>query len=146
MDAILLDTNVVSLLHPKKKGSPLRAKYEKHMTGKVLALSFQSVAELWSWAEERGWGERQKSGMEDFLRKFLVVPYDSDLAKVWARVNAQCKKKGRRLEAGDAWIVATAVHRQIPLLTHDLDHVGLELEGLQVISYAAEDQVQPPNH
>ncbi len=58
---------------------------------------------------------------------------------------------GRRLlkgspEAGDAWIVATAIHRQIPLLTHDRDHVGLELEGLQVISYSAEDQIQPPNH
>lgn len=146
MDAVLLDTTVVSLLHPKKKGSPLRAMYGKHMAGKVLALSFQSVAELWSWAEERGWGERQKAGMEGFIRKFLVIPYDFALARAWARVNAQCKKKGRRLEAGDAWIIATAVHRRIPLLTHDLDHVGLDLKGLKVISYAAENQVQPPNY
>jgi len=144
MDAVLLDTTVVSLLHPKKKSTPLRAKYAEHMSGKVLALSFQSVAELWSWAEEGGWGERQKAGMEDFLRKFLVIPYDSYLAKVWAKVNAQCKKKGRRLEAGDAWIIATAVHRGIPLLTHDLDHVGLKLEGLNTISYAAENQVKSP--
>jgi len=111
MDAILLDTTVASLLHPRRKGHPLRTRYETHMAGNVLALSFQSVAELWSWAEERDWGERQKAGMEDFLRKFLVIPYDFELAKAWARVNAQCKKKGRRLEAGDAWIVATAVHR-----------------------------------
>lgn len=53
MDAVLLDTTVVSLLHPKKKGNPLRARYEAHMTGKVFALSFQSVAELWSWAGVR---------------------------------------------------------------------------------------------
>jgi tRNA(fMet)-specific endonuclease VapC len=111
MDAILLDTTVVSLLHPKKKGNPIRARYEAHMGGNILALSFQSVAEFWSWAEENEWGERQKAGMEAFLRMFLVIPYDFELAKVWARVNAQCKKKGRRLEAGDAWIVATAVHR-----------------------------------
>ena len=143
MDAILLDTTVVSLLHPKKKGNPMRARYEKHMSGHILALSFQSVAELWSWAEENGWGERQKAGMEDFLRKFLVIPYDFELAKVWARINAQCKRMGRRLEAGDAWIVATAVHRRIPLLTHDLDHVGLELEGLNVISYAVDNQSSP---
>ena len=143
MDAVLLDTTVVSLLHPKKKGSTLRGKYEKHMEGKILALSFQSVAELWSWVEERGWGERQRVGMEGFLQKFLVIPYDFELARVWARVNAQCKKKGRRLEAGDAWIVATAVHRQIPLLTHDLDHVGLEVEGLTVISYAKDNQSSP---
>lgn len=140
MDAVLLDTSVVSLLHPKKKGNPLRAKYQEDMSGKVLALSFQSVAELWSWAEENGWGEKQRAGMEDFLRKFLVIPYDFELAKVWAKVTAQCKKKGRRLEAGDAWIAATAVHRRIPLLTHDRDYVGLEVEGLKVISYVIEDQ------
>jgi tRNA(fMet)-specific endonuclease VapC len=143
MDTILLDTTVASLLHPRKKSDPLRAKYAPHMEGKILALSFQSVAELWSWPEERGWGEKQKAGMENLLRKFLVIPYDFDLAKVWGRVNAQCKKKGRRLEAGDAWIVATAVHRRIPLLTHDLDHVGLDVEGLTVISYALDNQSSP---
>jgi tRNA(fMet)-specific endonuclease VapC len=140
MDTILLDTTVASLLHPRKRGHLLRIKYETHMAGKMLALSFQSIAELWSWAEERGWGEKQKAALENLLQKFLVIPYDFELAKVWARVNAQCKRKGRRLEAGDAWIVATAVHRQIPLLTHDLDHVGLEVEGLTVISYAEDNQ------
>lgn len=140
MDAVLLDTTVVSLLHPKKKGHTLRARYEPHMSGNVLALSFQSVAELWLWTEENGWGDRQKSGMEDFLRKFLVIPYDFELAKDWAKVSAQCMKQGRRLEAGDAWIAATAVHRRIPLLTHDRDFVGLEVEGLKVISYVLDNQ------
>lgn len=138
MDAVLLDTSVVSLLHPKKKGSALLAKYTPHLSGRVLALSFQSVAELWAWAEENNWGDRQKAGMDDFLRKFLVIPYDSELAKIWAKVSAHSKKNGRRLEAGDTWIAATAVHRRIPLVTHDRDFAGLEIEGLNVISYAAE--------
>lgn len=82
--------------------------------------------------------------MEDFLRKFLIIPYDFELTKVWAKVTAQCRKAGRRLEAGDAWIVATAVHRQIPLLTHDLDQVGLNLPELIVISYATETRQHLP--
>lgn len=45
MNAIFLDTSVASLLHPKKKGSPQRVKYEAHMAGMVLALSFQSAAD-----------------------------------------------------------------------------------------------------
>jgi len=137
MDTVLLDTTVASLLHPKKKNSDLRAKYEPHMTGKVLALSFQSVAELWAWAEERQWADRQRQGLDDFLRRFLVIPYDYELAQVWARVVALCKSRGRRLEAGDAWIAATAVHRKIPLLTHDGDHVGLHVPNLEVVSYVA---------
>jgi len=54
---------------------------------------------------------------------------------VWARVSVLCRKQGRRLEAGDAWIAATAADREITLLTHDRDHVGLDVPGLNVISY-----------
>lgn len=135
MAAVLLDTTVASLLHPRRKGSALRRLYEPHMRGQILVLSFQSVAELWAWAEEKNWGERARRRLEGFLRRFLIIPYDAELAKVWARVSVLCRKQGRRLEAGDAWIAATAVHRQITLLTHDSDHVGLEVPGLDVVSY-----------
>src|SRR5215813_8472802 len=126
MSTVLLDTSVASLLHPKKKNSTLRAQYAPHITGQVLALSFQSVAELWAWAEENNWGEKQRTGLQTFLRQFLIIPYDFALAQVWAQVSTHCKKHGRRLEAGDAWIMATAVHRKIPLLTHDGDLIDLE--------------------
>jgi tRNA(fMet)-specific endonuclease VapC len=105
------------------------------MRGQILALSFQSVAELWAWAEENNWGQKQREGLELFLRRFLVIPYDFELAKVWATVSAQCKRRGRRLETGDAWIVATAVHRKITLLTHDRGQAEVSVPGLQVVSY-----------
>lgn len=135
MSTVLLDTTVASLLHPKKKDDALRTKYEPHMEGQILALSFQSVAELWSWAEENNWGAKQRDGLTVFLQRFLVIPYDLDLAKGWAKVGRHCKKIGRRLESGDAWIAATAIRYKIPLLTHDRDHVGLNYPDLQVISY-----------
>jgi|ERR1051326_3544682 tRNA(fMet)-specific endonuclease VapC len=135
MSTVLLDTTVASLLHPKKKGNTLRARYEPHMQSQIMALSFQSVAELWSWAEENNWGAKQRAGLDIFLQRFLIIPYDDDLAKGWAKVETHCKRIGRRLEAGDAWIAATAVRYKIPLLTHDRDHVGLNYPGLRVISY-----------
>ncbi len=135
MSTVLLDTTVASLLHPKKKNNILRAKYEPDMKNKILALSFQSVAELWSWAEENNWGAKQRDGLTVFLQSFLIIPYDAELAKVWAKVETHCKRIGRRLESGDAWIAATAVRYKIPLLTHYRDHVGLNYPDLQVISY-----------
>ncbi len=138
MSTVLLDTTVASFLHPKRKGSPLRSLYEPHMKGKILALSFQSVGELWQWAEENNWSEEKREGLDAFIRRFLVFPYDYELAKVWAKVNAHCNRRGRRLETGDAWIVATAVQRKIPLITHDDDMVGLEIPDLKVVSYAGE--------
>jgi len=135
MSTVLLDTTVASLLHPKKKRDVLRAQYEPHMQNQILALSFQSVAELWSWAEENNWGTRRREGLERFIRRFLIIPYDLELAKSWARLSAHRKRIGRRLEAGDAWIAATAVRFKIPLVTHDRDHVGLKYPDLHVISY-----------
>lgn len=90
MGVVLLDTTVASLLHPKRRGSALRRRYEPHMRGEILALSFQSVAELWAWAEERNWGPAARRRLESFLRRFLVIPYDAGLAKVWARVSVLC--------------------------------------------------------
>jgi len=140
MGVVLLDTTVASLLHPKKKGTELRGKYEGHMRGQTLALSFQSVAELWNWAEARKWGEKARSGLDRFVRRFLVIPYDYELAKVWAQVMEASKKEGRRFEAGDCWIVATAVHRRIPLLSHDKDFLGRSIPGLEVITYCEEQK------
>jgi tRNA(fMet)-specific endonuclease VapC len=113
----------------------LRAQYEPHLRGQILALSFQTVAELFGWAEENNWGAKQRTGLEVFLQQFLVISYDLDMAKTWAKVATHCKRAGRRLEAGDTWIAATAVRYQIPLLTHDRDLVGLNYPGLHVISY-----------
>ena len=135
MSTVLLDTTVASLLHPKKKQDALRAQYEPHMQGQILALSFQTVAELWSWAEENNWGARHREGLERFIQRFLVIPYELELAKTWAQLSTHRKRIGRRLEAGDAWIAATAVRFRIPLLTHDRDHVGLKYPDLHVISY-----------
>ena len=136
MSTVLLDTTVASLLHPKKKDDALRTKYETHMEGQILAVSFQSIAELWSWAEENNWGATLRAGFEIFLQKFLVIPYDPELAKTWARLTTHCKRIGRRLEAGDAWIAASAVHYKLILLTHDQDQVGLNFRDLNTVYYS----------
>ncbi|TMQ35002.1 MAG: type II toxin-antitoxin system VapC family toxin [Planctomycetota bacterium] len=138
MEAVVTDTSVASLLHPRKRRSTLLAWYEPHLRGKALVLSFQSVAELWSWGVENRWTRKDFHRFERFIGRFIVVPYDLDLGKVWAEVIAHCKRRGRRLESGDAWIIATAVHRRLPLASHDADHLGLRIPKLEVISALTE--------
>ena len=138
MATVLLDTTVASLLHPRRSGSTLRALYEPEMLGKTLAISFQTVAELWSWAEENQWGQKNRAGLEAFLARFVLVPYTSELAQTWARLMTHARRVGRRLEAGDTWIAASAVLYDVPLLTNDKDFVGLEFQGLEVVCHADE--------
>ncbi len=108
--------------------------YEPHIRGNPLAISFQSVAELWHLAEASGWSERRRVVLHAFLRQFSIIPYDYDLAQEWARVSANAARIGRPLESGDAWILATAVQRRIPLITHDRDFLERSIAGLRVIS------------
>ncbi len=136
MSVVLLDTTVASLLHPRKQSDSRRANYEPHMQGQILALSIQSVAELWQWAEERNWGINERQRLDVFVQQFLIIPYDIEIAKAWAKLNVHCKKIGRRLEAGDAWIAATAIRFNLPLLTHDKDFTGINHQQLNVVSYA----------
>src|SRR5579883_847938 len=136
MAIVLLDTTVASFLHPKKADSPQRQAYEPHLLGNILALSFQSVAELYLWAEERRWGVKQRAALEQFLDRFLIVPYHAALTRTWAVVMRESKAGGRRLEAGDAWIAATAVQHKLMLLSHDRDFADLPVTGLKVICHA----------
>ncbi len=65
--------------------------------------------------------------------RFVLMPFVDELGRTWARVMTQASRGGKRLEAGDAWIAATAVLSKAPLLTRDTDLVGLPIEGLQIV-------------
>ena len=135
MAIVLLDTSVASLLLPQSAARPERVLYEPHMVGYTLALSFQSIAELWKLAEKRRWAARRRGELEAFVRRFLVIPYDYELARVWARVCVEAEAQGRPFETGDAWIAATAVHRRLTLLAHDSDFKDRSVSGLTLLCF-----------
>jgi tRNA(fMet)-specific endonuclease VapC len=135
MAIILLDTTVASFLSPFKEITPERQYYRGHITGNTLALSFQSVAELWKWAEKNSWGQAKRNQLEQFIKRFVIIPYDNRLAQMWAHLSVQCEKQGKSLGSGDCWIAATAVAHGISLLAHDRHFVEIKISGLTVISY-----------
>jgi len=75
-------------------------------------------------------------GLRRFVSHFVVLPRTMEVAEKWAQVMVGARRRGRRLEAGDAWIAAAAVAYDIQLVTHDQDFVGLEVDGLQVVCRA----------
>ena len=135
MALVLLDTSVASLLLPHRRPRPERSLYEPHLKGNTLALSFQSVAELWKLAEKNNWSTRRREALEAFIRRFLLIPYDYDLTRVWARLTAYEEQAGRSMDSADAWIAATAVHRELTLYAHDRDFIGRTFPGLTVVSF-----------
>ena len=135
MATVLLDTSVVSLFHPRRYADPLRERYIAYMDDYTCVISFQTYAELWKWAEKHHWGSKSRDGLVRFINEFVVVPFDFDLGMEWARISVLCEEAGRPMSSSDLWIAATAVLYQCPLITHDSDFVGRDIDGLQVISH-----------
>ena len=132
---LLLDTSVASLLHPRKAEQSLRAVYAPDIAAQPLALSFQTVAELYLWADRNQWGARLRGQLESMIARCTVIPPDAELTRLWARVSDLSARRGRRLEPDDASVVATAVRHALTLVTHDRDMVGLPIPGLSVITH-----------
>ena len=92
-----------------------------------------TVAELDRWALQRGWGAPRLTQMEQSLRNFVVHPFDRNLCRKWGEVCNSAAKNGRPIQCGDAWIAATALLHDIPLVTNNAsDYQGVT--GLNVIT------------
>ncbi len=133
MNAVLLDTDVFSFVF--KQDSRV-APYVPHLTARQLCLSFQTVAELRYWAEIRRWGSLRRDNLEATLSRYVILPYDDEMSRHWAAITAQCRRAGRPIECSDAWIAATAIRHDLPLLTHNAaDYQGVA--SLRLVSFAS---------
>jgi tRNA(fMet)-specific endonuclease VapC len=130
MDSVLLDTDVFSYI--LKNDSRGRA-YQSHIQGKRACLSFMTVAELYRWTIMRNWQSKRVDQMRNEIKQHVVIPFDDAMAWQWAQIMSQ---KGRPMASSDAWIAATAVRYDIPLVTHNRQHFA-HVPGLRTISEAA---------
>lgn len=130
-DWLLLDTDVISYLFRDDSRTDL---FQSRLVGKTLAYSFMTEAELLRWGLLRDWGPRRTAQLEALLQGLVRLDYDQEVGRAWARITATCSRHGRSIAPSDAWIAATAVRAEIPLLTHNLKHfeVAAELCGLEL--------------
>jgi len=127
VDRLVVDTSVVSYLF---KRHTLAAEYRPHLEGNLLGLSFMSVAELYRWPLERGWGEVRLAALKEHLKDYVVLPSDDSICWLWARIMSQ---KGKPRAIADAWIAATALRHGAFLVTHNARHfVGIP--GLKMVT------------
>ena len=130
MDAVLLDTDVFSyLMRPNDTRGDV---YRSHVRGKAVAVSFVTVGELFYGAEKRKWSARNVSNLREKLKAVIVVPYDEELCRVYARVRASLPL-GVVVAANDLWIAASAIRHSIPLITNNRKHFE-RIPDLKLIS------------
>lgn len=130
MNAAVVDTDVVSILFKRDSRA---SRYETHVAGRLLGISFMTLAELERWTIERSWGIIRRAELFEFLRKFVVLPATRELCRKWGEVSFEGRRRGRPIQSSDAWIAATALFYNVPLITHNRGDYEM-VEGLDLIS------------
>jgi tRNA(fMet)-specific endonuclease VapC len=131
MGRVILDTDIVSFLFRNDKRKEL---YRPHLDGQTLIVSFMTAAELYRWGLVHNWGHQKKDRLERELNeKYFVYTYASqDLCRMWARIKAERRAKGRSIKTADAWIAAIALCHALPLVSHNRRDFD-DIEGLNLI-------------
>jgi tRNA(fMet)-specific endonuclease VapC len=135
MDWVLLDTNVFVYLLPSRRNTNAML-YQPHVEGKITAIAFVTVGELYVLAERNMWGAARVLELEAHLRISVVIPYDVDICRTyaWLKTNLRTPSGSARvIRTNDLWIAACAVRHGIPLVTHNRRHFE-SIPGLDIIS------------
>ena len=128
--ALVVDTDVASFLFKKDTRATL---YAPHLSGHMLIISFQTLAELELWALSADWGTRRKQQLARYLRRYIVEDSSPALCRRWAEIIDDARRRGRPIATADAWVAATALFLDMPLVTNNESHFS-SLPGLTVIS------------
>ncbi|MCC6443371.1 MAG: PIN domain-containing protein [Armatimonadetes bacterium] len=127
---VLVDTNILVYFN---KRDPIAALYEPYLIGRLAGISFMTRAELERWAAESHWGPARIQRLHDYLRQFAFYGVNLSLCLIWAQVMAEGRSRGRPISVADAWVAATALHFQLPLITHNRKHFE-PLQDMTIIS------------
>ena len=130
LQPVVLDTDVVSFIY---KDDSRGARYAPYLVQRLPIISFMTLAELECWAGVRRWGTRSRERLRRLIARYTVHFPDENLCVLWAAVNLDARRAGRPISTADAWIAATALRYDVPLLTHNAsDYAGVS--GLKIIT------------
>ena len=128
---IVVDADVASFLFNHDRVRSRR--YSAHLESYEPVLPFAAVAELHYGAELRHWGAARRLELERFIREFEIEYPTYAHCEVWAEVRVAAREQGTPIEGEDAWIAATAIYLDAPLVTHNARHYR-DVPGLVIIN------------
>jgi tRNA(fMet)-specific endonuclease VapC len=129
--SLVCDTDAASFV---VKDDPLRGpRYLRHFQGQSVILPFSVLAELRLGAELRQWGPVRRARMDQFVQGCIVHYPDDTVCTLWAFLVAVLRRAGRQISPHDAWVAATALFLDVPLVTHNARHYR-DVPDLQVLT------------
>ena len=118
----LFDTDAISEVL-KRRPAAAYVRWLESVAREDQFASAVSVGELYRGAFRSPHRNMHLQQIETRLLPTLtVLPYDSDVARVYGELAATLERQGRRLADADLQIAATAVHHALELVTGNIRH------------------------
>jgi tRNA(fMet)-specific endonuclease VapC len=130
MRRLLLDTDVASYIF---KWHPFAARYVELLADNEVVLSFVTQGEMRPGALKAHWGFRKINLLEKYLSRFAVCYPDDQLCSRWAEIKHESNRNGHPIASQDAWIAATALYLDAPLVTNNAKHYA-HLKNLEILT------------
>lgn len=128
LSGLLLDTNVVIAL--LRQEDDALAGLEVAGTDSLF-VSVIALGELRFGARKSGRVAENLQRVENFAAESNILPCDRETSRRYGEVKDGLRRKGRPIPENDVWIAATALQRDLVLITRDshFEHVeGLRIE------------------
>jgi tRNA(fMet)-specific endonuclease VapC len=143
-DTVIVSALLVGSQRPRE--AEFLKRYDVHLRGKSLILSFATVAELRYGALKGGWSPARRQIMEHwFSNTATIVMPDNDLVNICASLRDMCRKNAHglsdKIHDSDRWIASTAIRYNIPLISDD--GIFRDVPGLALLQIRAGQTAQP---
>ncbi len=127
MKKYLLDTNIC--IHFLGDEYNIKSKIEKAGLENCL-VSEVTIAELKFGAENSRNKEKNRKTIDDFSKKFSIIPIFNSL-DVYAQEKARLRKKGQPLDDFDLLIGATAISNNFTIVTRNVSDFD-RMDGIEI--------------
>lgn len=121
-DPVVIDTAVFGAELAPQSAS-LAQRYEPHVTGRVVVISFVTAAELRYGAARAQWVDLKRRRLERLIGGATIVWPDERLVAAYVGLRVECAAIGHglagKIHEADRWVAATALWLGIPLVAHD---------------------------
>lgn len=133
---VVIDTMVASALLRRERRPGEATPYDSLVRGRRLVVSFATVAELRFGALNAGWGGLRMRALSRSLSALTVVEPAGDVVQRWAELRVECSRLGhplgQKVHDSDRWIAATALARDLELVSDD--KVFEAVRGLRLLT------------
>jgi tRNA(fMet)-specific endonuclease VapC len=94
--------------------------------GQPIVHLIHDPAELALWPKQNHWGPRRAAELQKHMELFTTLFADEHTCRHWADIASDSRSAGHAMTTADAWIAATTIQWDLPLVTvdyRDFEHI-----------------------